>query len=54
MIRGVFGKRGIVSEALPWILIAIALLAIMMVSILLFKDKGVSAIDSIKNMFRFR
>ncbi len=45
-------KRGIVSDYLPWILIAIAVLAILMIALLVFKEKGVGLIDSIKNIFR--
>lgn len=45
-------ERGIVSEALPWIMIAIAILAILMISIFLLKDKGVSLIDKFKGLFR--
>ena len=44
-------KRGIVSEYLPWILIAIAVLAIVMVAIFVLKGKGISIIDSIKDLF---
>lgn len=47
-------KRGIVSEALPWILIAVAVLVILMVGILVMKDKGVAIIDMIKDVFKFR
>lgn len=50
MKRG--SKRGIISEYLPWVLISVALLAIMMIAIFVLKDKGVSLIDSIKNLFR--
>ena len=45
-------RRGIISDYLPWLLIAIAILAILMVTILVLKDKGISLIDSIKNLFR--
>ena len=45
------GKRGIVSEYLPWILIAVAVLVILVLAIALLKDKGVSLIDQIKNLF---
>jgi len=44
-------KRGIVSEYLPWILISIAVLVILMITIFLLKDKGMSILDSIKNLF---
>lgn len=45
-------KRGIVADYLPWLLIAIAVLVILMITILLLREKGVSLIDSIKNLFR--
>jgi hypothetical protein len=45
-------KRGIVAEYLPWLLISVAVLAILMLTIFILKDKGVSLIDQIKNLFR--
>lgn len=45
-------KKGIVSEYLPWLLIAIAVLAIVMISIFLLKGKGFEFIDNLKNIFR--
>ena len=45
-------KRGIVSEYLPWILIAVAVLAVVMISIFIMKDKGFSLIDQIKGIFK--
>jgi len=47
-------KRGIISEYLPWLLIALAILVIILISIWVLKDKGFSVIEGIKNMFRFR
>jgi len=47
-------KRGIVSEYLPWILIAVAVLAIVMIASSIMGEKGISLIDSIKSIFRFR
>ncbi len=47
-------KRGIVSEALPWLLIGIVVLAISFIIIFLLKEKGVSAIESIKDLFKGR
>ncbi|MBU0893859.1 MAG: hypothetical protein KKF48_04030 [Nanoarchaeota archaeon] len=47
-------KKGVISEYLPWILIALAVLAIVFVSIFLLKDKGFSLIDSIKDLFKGR
>lgn len=43
-------KRGVISDYLPWILIALAVLAILMVSIFLLKEKGVSLIDKVKDL----
>ena len=45
-------KRGIVTEYLPWIIIAVALLAIIMITILLLKGQGEGLIDKIKNLLR--
>jgi len=45
-------KRGIVSEYLPWILIALAVLVILMITLFVLKDKGVSLVDQIKGVFR--
>jgi len=47
-------KIGAVSEYLPWILIAVAVLAIIMLSIFLMKEKGISLIDQIKNLLSGR
>ncbi len=44
-------RRGVISEYLPWLLIALAVLAIIMMSIFLLKGKGFEFIDQIKNMF---
>jgi hypothetical protein len=43
-------KGGIVADYLPWILIAIAVLVILMISIFILKGQGVSIIDKIKNL----
>ena len=45
-------KKGIISEYLPWLLIAIIILAIMMFAIFVLKGKGFDFIDKIKNLFR--
>ncbi len=47
-------KKGVISNYLPWILIAIAVLAIVMITIFLLKEKGFSLIDRIKDLLRFR
>ncbi len=43
-------KRGIVSEFLPWLLIAIAVLVILMITIFILKGQGISLIDKIKGI----
>lgn len=45
-------KRGIISEYLPWLLIAVAVLVILMIGIFVMKGKGVDFIDQLKNIFR--
>ena len=47
-------KRGIISEYLPWLLIGIAVLAIVMITIFLLKEKGISLLDKIQDLFRGR
>ena len=44
-------KRGVISEYLPWMLIAIAVLAIVIIAIFVLKEKGFSLIDQIKALF---
>ena len=43
-------KRGIITEYLPWLLIAVAVLAILLVTVFVLREKGFSLIDSIKNL----
>jgi len=45
-------KRGIVADYLPWLLIAVAVLVILLISLALLKDTGISVIDKIKALFR--
>ena len=44
-------KEGVVSDYLPWILIAVAVLAIVLISIFVLKGKGFSLIQQIKDLF---
>ena len=44
-------RRGIVSEYLPWVLIAVAVLAILVLTVALLKDEGLSLVDQIKKLF---
>ena len=45
-------NRGVISEYLPWLLIAVAILAIVMITVFLLKEKGFFLIDRIKDLFR--
>lgn len=45
-------KKGIVTEYLPWLLIALVVLVIVLITIFFLKGKGISLIDQIKNLFR--
>jgi len=47
-------SRGIITEYLPWLLIGLAVLAILVITVFLLKERGVSLIDSIKNLFKGR
>jgi len=47
-------KRGIITEYLPWLIIGLAVLAILAITVFLLKEKGISLIDSIKNLFKGR
>ena len=44
-------KRGIVADYLPWLLIALAVLVILMISIFILRGQGISIIDKIKDIF---
>lgn len=52
--RWIKSKKGIVSEALPWIIISIAILAILMIGIFVMRGEGTSLIDKVKGLFKFR
>lgn len=45
-------KKGVISEYLPWLLIALVVLVIVLISIFFLKEKGTSLLDQIKNLFR--
>ena len=49
-----FGRKGIVSEALPWIIISLGILAILMISIFVLKGKGESVVDKLGGLFKGR
>jgi len=46
--------KGIVSDYLPWLLLAVIALVIFMISIFVISGEGNSLLDKIKNLFRFR
>jgi len=46
------GKKGIITEYLPWLLIALAVLAILMIVIFTLKGQGTSLIDKLKGLLR--
>lgn len=45
-------KKGIVTEYLPWLLIALAVLVVLMIAIFILRGQGISLIDKIKDIFR--
>ena len=47
-------KKGVIAEYLPWLLISLAILAIVMITIFFLKQEGISLIDKIKNIFKFK
>lgn len=47
-------KRGIISDYLPWLLIALAVLAILVIGAFLLKEKGFEFIDKILSIFKGR
>jgi hypothetical protein len=49
-----FNNRGIVTEYLPWILIAVSVLVILVIGTIVLKDKGIAVIDKIAGLFRGR
>lgn len=47
-------KKGVITEYLPWIIIAVAVLALVFVGIFILKEKGIGLIDSIKDLIKGR
>ena len=45
------GKRGVISDYLPWIILAIVVLTIMMIAIFMLRGKGVGLLDRLKSIF---
>ncbi len=51
MEKGKKDKKGIISEFLPWLLIAVAILVVLMITIFILRGQGTSLIDKIKGLF---
>jgi hypothetical protein len=45
-------KKGVITDYLVWIIIGLAVLALLFAAIFIFKGGGESLIDKIKNIFR--
>ena len=43
-------KRGVITEYLPWLIISLAVLAIILIVIFGLREQGTSLIDKIKDM----
>ncbi len=47
-------KKGIELEILAWWIIAVVVLVIIVVALIILNTKGISLIDFIKDLFRFK
>ena len=47
-------KRGIISEYLPWIIIAVAVLVVLVITAFILRGQGINLIDQIKGIFSGR
>jgi len=47
-------RKGIVTEYLPWLLLAVIILVILLIGVFVMQGEGESLIDQIKNIFTFR
>ena len=47
-------NKGIVADYLPWVIIAVLVLAVLMISIFLLQERGIVLIDRIKDLLRLR
>jgi hypothetical protein len=46
-------KKGIEIETLVWIIVAVIILAVMVISFIVMKNKDMGVVEFIKNLFRF-
>ncbi len=47
-------KASFELENLGWLILALIMLAILIIGVLILKDKGLSAMDFMKNLLRFK
>ena len=47
-------KKGVVSDYLPWIIIAVAVLVVLLVAAFFLRGQGINLIDKIKGLFTGR
>jgi len=47
-------RRGIITEYLPWLLIALITLAVLVIVVFILKGEGIELVEKIKNIFRRR
>lgn len=45
-------KKAVVAEYLPWLIIAVVVLAVLVVFIFLLKNQGFSLVDKLKSLLR--
>lgn len=45
-------KKGVIADYIPWIVIAVIVLTLIMISIFYLKGQGFSLIDKLKNLGR--
>ncbi len=47
-------KKGIVTDYVGWILIGLLILVVIVVSIVILKDKGIAAWEYVKDLLRYK
>jgi hypothetical protein len=47
-------NKGVVSDYLPWIIIAVAVLVVLLIAAFFLRGQGVNLIDKIKGLFTGR
>ena len=44
-------RKGIIADYMPWLIIAIAILAVIMIALFLLRGQGAGLIERIKDLF---